>query len=325
MRVFVTQGLGRLAAYFGSLVHDSVRGDILGATRQRSFIAQHLLAGLIALLFWPLHLLIGGKLSLLGGVALLWFLSPIGVAVFLSRTGRFGAAHLISAANFAGLITFSAWLTGGITSVLVPWMVVVPLEAALSTDRPVVGWAAGVACLGLAILAAGSALGLVSVTTAAPMPATLLALFGAMSAAAYAAGLAVSVQLVHRRSEEVLRVGEERYRLLAEHATDMITRHDERGRVLFASQAAQQLLGEPGARLHGDGLFERVHVADRPAYLTALSRCSSVADIFCTRASSALRSDSALPSFVLMSESRSTGLSPGPRLSTAPYAVGNQR
>jgi cell cycle sensor histidine kinase DivJ len=33
------------------------------------------------------------------------------------------------------------------------------------------------------------------------------------------------------------------------------------------------LLGEPGARLHGDGLFERVHVTDRPAYLTALSRC----------------------------------------------------
>ena len=83
------------------------------------------------------------------------------------------------------------------------------------------------------------------------------------------------MQRVHRRSEDALRLGEERYRLLAENATDMITRHDERGRVLFASHASQQLLGEPPAKLIGDGLFERVHIADRPAYLTALSKCSA--------------------------------------------------
>ena len=59
--------------------------------------------------------------------------------------------------------------------------------------------------------------------------------------------------------------------MLAENATDMITRHDEKGRVIFASQASQQLLGEAPEKLTGDGLFERVHVADRPAYLTALS------------------------------------------------------
>jgi cell cycle sensor histidine kinase DivJ len=86
------------------------------------------------------------------------------------------------------------------------------------------------------------------------------------------------VQLVHRRSEDAIRVGEERYRLLAENATDMITRHDEKGRVLFVSQAAQQLLGEAPEKLTGDGLFERVHVADRPAYLTALSRCGANAE-----------------------------------------------
>ena len=64
----------------------------------------------------------------------------------------------------------------------------------------------------------------------------------------------------------------EAYRLLAENAPDMITRHDEKGRVLFASAAAERLVGEPAASLAGDGLFERVHVADRPLYLTALSR-----------------------------------------------------
>jgi cell cycle sensor histidine kinase DivJ len=139
----------------------------------------------------------------------------------------------------------------------------------------VVAWAAGLASLGLVALAVGGAFGLVPQGPTFPVSANLLGLFGAMSATVYAAGLAITVQLVHRRSEDAIRVGEERYRLLAENATDMITRHDERGRVLFASHASQQLLGEPPAKLAGDGLFERVHVADRPAYLTALSRCTA--------------------------------------------------
>ena len=122
------------------------RDDVLGAARQQSFIAAHLLGGLLALCVFPSISSLSGKPSLLGAVAFLWFLSPIGIAIFLSRTGKFGAAHLISAANFAGLVTFSAWLTGGITSFLIPWMVVVPLEAALSTG-PARGRLGGGACL----------------------------------------------------------------------------------------------------------------------------------------------------------------------------------
>ncbi|HSA66340.1 MAG TPA: PAS domain S-box protein, partial [Methyloceanibacter sp.] len=278
MRLLVGKGVRKLGAYFDSLVHESVADDVIGAARQRSFIAAQLLAGLLALCVLPVYLALTGKPTALDAVAFLWFLSPIGVAVFLSHTGKIGAAHLISAANFTGLITFSSWLTGGLSSFLVPWMVVVPLEAALSTDRRVVAWAAGLASLGLIVLAAGGAFGVVPPEPLLPLSANLLGLFGAISAAIYAAGLAIAIQVVHRRSEDALRVGEERYRLLAENASDMITRHDERGRVLFASHASQQLLGEPPAKLIGDGLFERVHIADRPAYLTALSKCSANGD-----------------------------------------------
>jgi cell cycle sensor histidine kinase DivJ len=232
------------------------------------------MAGLLVLCVLPLYLSLTGTPTLLDVGAFLWFLSPIGVAIFLSRTGKFGAAHLISAVNFTGLITFSAWLTGGTTSFLIPWMVAVPLEAALSSDRRVVAWSAGLASLGLIALAAGGAFGLVPQGPNFPVSSNLLGLFGAMSATIYAAGLAITVQLVHRRSEDAIRVGEERYRLLAENATDMITHHDDKGRVRFVSQASQQLLGEAPEKLIGDGLFERVHVVDRPAYLTALSRCS---------------------------------------------------
>jgi cell cycle sensor histidine kinase DivJ len=270
-----TQSFRGLSAYFGSLVHDSVRDDVVGAARQQSFIAAHLLAGLVALCVFPLYLVLSDKPTLLGASAFLWFLSPIAIAIFLSRTGRAATAHLISAANFAGLVTFSAWLTGGISSFLVPWMVVVPLEAALSAERRVVIWAACVAALGLTVLVAGGALGLVPTVPEPPLPPALLTLIGGASAVLYAAGLAVTVQLIQSRSEAEIEESEERYRLIAENATDLITRHDGKGRVLFASLASQSLLGLPPSKLYGDGLFERVHVADRPAYLTALSRCYS--------------------------------------------------
>lgn len=273
MRRLGGQGMRGLGAYFGSLVNESCRDDPVACARQQSFIATHLVAGLIAACVFPLYLIFAGKPTLLGALGFLWFLSPIAIAVFLSMTGRLGAAHLISAANFAGLVTFAAWFTGGISSFLVPWMVTVPLEAALSTEKRTVFRAAMFACLGLAVLGAGSALGLTEPAPGPLLPASLLSLIGVASAALYAAGLAVTVQLVHDSSDEAVRISEERYRLLAENATDMITRHDERGRVLFASHAAHQILGVPASRLQGDGLFERVHIADRPAYLTALSRC----------------------------------------------------
>jgi cell cycle sensor histidine kinase DivJ len=61
-------------------------------------------------------------------------------------------------------------------------------------------------------------------------------------------------------------------RRLVDDNPDLITRHDEKGCVVFASRASRELIGESEQAIIGDGLFQRVHVADRPAYLTALSR-----------------------------------------------------
>ena len=64
---------------------------------------------------------------------------------------------------------------------------------------------------------------------------------------------------------------EDRCRLLAMNISDVISRHHRNGAVQFISPAAETMLGTPVAQLLGNGLFDRVHVADRPAYLTALS------------------------------------------------------
>jgi len=72
------------------------------------------------------------------------------------------------------------------------------------------------------------------------------------------------------------RADEDRYRLLARNMADVITRHGRNGQVLLASPAAEPLLGAKPRDLHGRGLFDRVHVADRPAYLTALGDAASL-------------------------------------------------
>ncbi len=272
-RVFDRETVHGLAAYFSSLVHESVRGNSLAAARQQTFIASHVLSGLLALCVFPIYLVVSGKPSPASAVAFLWLLTPIAVAIFLSRTGRLAAAQLPSAVNFAALVTYCCWLTGGLGSWLIPWMVAVPLQAGLSGDRRIIAFATGAAGLGLAILGTAAWVGYAQPVEPEPLSPVVLDFIGAMTATAYAAALAMTVQLLPKRSENAVLPGDEFYRRLVDNVSDMITRHDEKGRVLFASLGAKQLLGEPTQKALGDGLFERVHVADRPAYLTALSGC----------------------------------------------------
>jgi cell cycle sensor histidine kinase DivJ len=97
---------------------------------------------------------------------------------------------------------------------------------------------------------------------------------GVVSAILYAGGLAFGAESLARTSVSLLNVEEERYRLLALNMSDVISRHSRNGTVQFVSPAAEALLGTSVARLTGHGLFDRVHVVDRPAYLTALSEAA---------------------------------------------------
>lgn len=264
--------------YFASLVHESVRQTPIAASRHQAFITSHLIGGFTALAVFPIYLASIGQPTKLTAFAFMWLMTPILIAVFLSKTGRIGAAHLISAINLAGVVTIAAGLTGGITSFLIAWMVVVPLEAALSADRRVVFAAIGVAIAALLGLALAQSIELLPEPQAFSYSAVILAVFGTLSALVYAGGLAISVQSVYERSEHEIRKGEERYRLLAENATDMITRHDARGQVLFASTASQQIIGVQAQTLEGNGLLNRVHVSDRPAFLMAFSQCMKLGE-----------------------------------------------
>jgi cell cycle sensor histidine kinase DivJ len=164
-----------------------------------------------------------------------------------------------------------AMTTGGIESFAAIWLVVVPLEAALSASRRVVAFASALALACCALLIVLGHLDMLPAGDANPLLRGIFMAFGVTSATFYAAGLAFGSESLARTSVSLLNVEEDRYRLLARNMSDVISRHSRNGAVQFISPAVETMLGTPVTRLLGHGLFDRVHVADRPAYLTTLS------------------------------------------------------
>ncbi len=262
--------------YVASLVHPSAQQDALTAARHRAFIAPRLLGSVVALASFPVYLMVRGAPTAIELMIFAWLVAPILIAYFLSRTGRCESAHVLSSLALTGLVTVVAVSTGGIASFAAIWLVVVPLEASLSASRRAVAIASTFA------LAAAGLLVLVSALDLLPAPApgghVTLAALGVVSAALYAAGLALGAEALSRTSFWLLYAEEDRYRLLARNMTDVITRHGRDGAVLFVSPVAHSLLGCGVAELHGQGLFNRVHVADRPAYLSALGDTAALGE-----------------------------------------------
>jgi two-component system, cell cycle sensor histidine kinase DivJ len=263
--------LAQLSAYIESLVHPSARQDPLSLARQRAFIATRLAGGLLALTALPIHLAFNGVPGRLEIFIYAWLASPLLIAFYLSRTGAYGRAQVMSSAALSILIAAIGAATGGITSFAAVWLVAVPLEAALAASRRVVVAAAGLAMASAATLYLG---GLLDVFTPVPQSVTLEAL-GIASAMLYALGLALAAASLTRASTRLRVAEEDRYRLLASNIADVITRHRRNGTVRFASPAAESLFGVAAKSLLGHGLFDRVHVADRPAYLTALANAAT--------------------------------------------------
>lgn len=262
--------------YIETLVHPSARHDLLTAARHRFFIAPRLLGSIVALAAFPVYLLVRRAPGITGLLILAWLITPILIVYFLSRTGRYESAHVLSSLALTGLVTALAAATGGITSFAAIWLVVVPLEAALSASRRVVAIAStfALAATGLlTLLGAGHLLP----PSSENAPGALAAL-GIISAGLYATGLALGAGALARTSFRLRYAEEDRYRLLARNITDVITLHGRDGAVLFVSPAAEALFGSRTAQLHGHGLFERVHVADRPAYLTVLGNAAALGE-----------------------------------------------
>ena len=206
-----------------------------------------------------------------------WLAAPILIAYFLSRTGRYESAHVLSSLALAGLVTVVAALTGGIASFAAIWLVVVPLEAALSASRRVVALASTVALGAAGVLLLLSAFDLAAAAGSGRD----------RTRRARRARHHLGFTLRHRACAR--RRAARAHRCLAalcrgRPLPSARAQHDRRdhppwpqrrGAVRVAGGASNCSACAPD-ELNGHGLFDRVHVADRPAYLTALTDAATL-------------------------------------------------
>ncbi|HEY6022648.1 MAG TPA: PAS domain-containing sensor histidine kinase, partial [Pseudolabrys sp.] len=181
-------------SYVDALVHPTAQQDALTAARHRAFIAPRLLGSFVALAGFPIYIVIRGVPSALEIGVFSWLVAPILIVSYLSRTGRYESAHALSSLSLTVLATVLALFTGGIGSFAAIWLVVVPLEAALSASRRVVAMASifALAAAGFLLTLGHAGLLPAPVTTAEEHGA--LAALGIISAALYATGLALGAE-----------------------------------------------------------------------------------------------------------------------------------
>ncbi len=172
-------------------------------------------------------------------------------------------------AGFVALVSLPPYLVGrgtpGPFEYLAIPCLVAPVAAAILlswTGRLTTAQALSAAALaGLVVCAAAASLGFAS-------PAILWLAIPA------AIGHAGALGLLHMRSEDETRAARRsraaRDRSLSSVIEDLVTWHDRNGHVLDASGGAK-LFGVSSCALRGRGLFSRVHVSDRPAFLKAVS------------------------------------------------------
>jgi cell cycle sensor histidine kinase DivJ len=260
--------------FVDGLVHQDARTDPLVTARHAAFMTSHMSAGLMAFACFPPYLALRGVLTLPEAAAFALLVSPILIAIYLSRTGRFEMANIFSSLVLCALAALIAAKTGGIGSFALAWLFVVPVEAALSGSRRVVCYAVGMSVATISTISSVDGMGLLSTPTGlAASP--LFHAAGMIAAAAYAGGLALLDHGLHNFGSELTRSGEARYAMLADNMNDLVTRHGRTGQITYASPAALALIGLTPESLLGQGLFERVHVSDRPAYLSALSQAET--------------------------------------------------
>ena len=254
-------------AQVAAMVHPSAQAEARLRQRHERFMLTRLGAGAAAFALLPAYLAWRGRLETLELLGLVAISLPLLAAVLLSRTGRLGLAHAISAAALTLLVACIAAATGGLASPALLLLALVPAESLLAGARRDGLRDGAIALCALPLLA----------MLAGPGPVAGLPLWLVAAVPALAIGLVAGAGFGRLGRPEAAAIvapssrPDGRTLLTLDHVGDLVTWHDAAGGVLFASAAARDLAGAAPADLLGRGLFERVHIADRPLFLKALS------------------------------------------------------
>jgi len=256
----------RPPAWLDSLTHNRGADDALYIEKQKLFILLRLAAaaGIMALV--PVYLLVYGLPT--GQHLALFFLAltPLVSIVVLQRTGDLPLAQNVSICGWSTL-AIGVGLSGqGFEPVAAMLLTVALIEAALTLETIVVG---AVACAGFVLVAIYAGLPLFGGESPFALRGDVALAGGPLLC--YAALLASGAILVEQSRAHADRRNARDLRLLTAALGDIVAHFDRSGATSSIVGDTHRAYGLETRDLLGRGLFQRVHVADRPAFLKLLA------------------------------------------------------
>ena len=257
-------GVRKSVADFLLDAFDGVLGSETNSDRQRrqSFISANMLAGIIGVALWLMHWLLLGPVDFVTGVFLVFFWVPLFLGVWVQNGGALETGETGSALCLGGFSIFTAAFIGGVTSPALPWLLIVPLEAAISGRRGPVAAAASVSGFGFIVCAVLELMGWMPMSRVEPGIASFV--YGASLFAAMIVGT-LTLRTVQRRHELQLEDAHgmaQLHRSLTDNSADLISRHLAGGTVVYASPAVEELLGVQAQEFEGLSPAMFVHIQD---------------------------------------------------------------
>ena len=218
---------------------------------------------LLAVVSFPLTLVAEAPADIIA----LWaglILSPLLAVFVLSRSARLDGAQAVVSVSLAAFIVLSGTAMDLPLPAVCVALLCVPLEAAATGSRR----SLVIAC---ACVLAGSFVAANAETVHVSWPVFGVVVVAAIVLLAHMAGrLFVDAKL------DGLMARLHPSRSSAQHETldaldDLVTWHDRNGAILRSNGASMKMLGAPSSAIHGSGLFTRILIGDRPAFLKAVS------------------------------------------------------
>jgi cell cycle sensor histidine kinase DivJ len=254
-------------SWLENLTHESVMARPFERARHKSFMAARLAVAACLLLAAPFWLALVQAPTLVQGSLFAFSLAPLIAVAVLSRTGGLRHAQNISIAGWLTLAVAIHAVAPAYDAVSVLLFAIALVEAALTIDALTV---AAVVASATGLLALDALLHMLG---AAP-----LTLERPANVAMFAAPLMLYIALlsINAISAEQSRAGADKQnardlRLLTGAIGDIVLHLDRTAAVSSIAGDTHKTYGLDRRDLIGRGFFQRVHVADRPAFLKLVS------------------------------------------------------
>jgi cell cycle sensor histidine kinase DivJ len=249
-------------------VHERARLQPYELVRHGDFIIARLMTALAMLALAPVYLALRGAPALWESLFFVCAALPLLSILILTRTGNYVFAQGLSASGMIAMAAAVSYGMGGLTAAGVAWLLLAPIEACFALSMPLL---MATLCASLVALCAILLAGAYELIARDGGAGYMLHGMFISAAIIHAAALAFGGlrQLEDRR--KYARIGAARFDTLAGVMGDVVLRHDRSGAVLNATGDSEAKFGVPAREFMGRGLFERILVQDRPAFLKAIA------------------------------------------------------